>query len=373
MDGQQYKYFAFISYNSNDAKWARKIQRKLEHYRMPAALCNKKGWVKNPPIQPVFFAETDIQPGPLDKELKQRLEQSRYLIIVCSPNSAKSHWVGKEIQYFINLQRECNIHLFIIEGIPYSNDINTECIHPAIKLSGIPEILGVNVNEKIYKWHLLNTERAYVQLITKLLGVEFDSIWNRHKRILVRKILALFISLISVLLLFYLFAIPIKLNIKLVDDNHHLPTFNNAEIIVNQSHYPIPLLDTCLVVDIPGYYKIKPYNITFQSKYYVTQSYDYTYQWKSYHNIIIKLLRDNTFAIYAGKVISEDRYPLPKVCVTIANNYQVYTNNHGEYKIILPIEQQDVAQKISIFKEGYIPITKEEIPSENAIFVLFSK
>lgn len=59
--GQSYKHFAFISYNTKDAKWARKIQRKLEHYRMPTTLCNQKGWAKNPPIQPVFFAETDIQ------------------------------------------------------------------------------------------------------------------------------------------------------------------------------------------------------------------------------------------------------------------------------------------------------------------------
>jgi hypothetical protein len=125
------------------------------------------------------------------------------------------------------------------------------------------------------------------------------------------------------------------------------------------------------VIDIPGYYKMKPYNITFQSKYYETQSLDYAYQWRSYHNITINLLRDNTFAIYAGVVINENREPLPKVCVTIANKYQVYTNKQGEYKIILPIEQQDVVQRINIFKEGYIPITKEEIPSDNAIFVLF--
>lgn len=368
---EEYKYFAFISYNSNDTKWARRIQRKLEHYRMPTTLCKQRGWSKNPPIQPVFFAETDIQPGPLDKELKQRLEQSRYLIIICSPNSAKSHWVGKEIQYFIDLQRESNIHLFIIEGIPYSGDINTECIHPSIKNSGIPEILGVNVNEKIYKWQFLNKERAYVQLITKLLGVEFDSIWNRHKRFLFRKILSISLSLIGMLFLFYLFAIPVKLNIQLIDDNHHLPISYNSEIILNQSHYPILSLDTCFVIDLPGYYKIKPYKLTFKSQYYVSQSFDYRYLWGPYHNITINLLRDSTFAVYAGVVINENRDPLSGVCVTIANNHQFFTNKQGKYRITLPIEQQDVIQKIRIFKEGYIPITKEEIPSDNAIFVLF--
>ena len=367
---QIYKYFAFISYNSKDAKWARNIQRKLEHYRMPTTLCNEKGWTKNPPIQPVFFAETDIQPGPLEKELRQRLYQSQYLIIICSPNSARSLWVGKEIQYFIELKREANIHLFITEGIPYSCDPDTECIHSAIKDSGIPEILGVNINEKIYKWQFLNTERAYVQLITKLLGVEFDVIWNRHKRILLKKLLSVILTAISILLLFYIFAVPIKLNIKLIDEHHHLPNYNNAEIIVDQSHYPISSLDTCIVVEIPGYYKIKSYNITFQSKYYVQQSLRFSFQWKSHQYIKLELLRDNTFAIYAGVVINENRVPLTGVCVTVADNYRAYTDIQGKYKIILPVEQQRVSQKINFSKEGYSSITKEEIPSSNATFVL---
>lgn len=39
-----------------------------------------------------------------------------------------------------------------------------------------------------YPW--VNRERAYVQLITKLLGVEFDSIWQRHKRLMRQRIAA---------------------------------------------------------------------------------------------------------------------------------------------------------------------------------------
>lgn len=57
--GQTYKYFAFISYNSNDAKWVQKIQRKLEHYRMPTTLCNKKEWTKTP----AHSYATDIEPS----------------------------------------------------------------------------------------------------------------------------------------------------------------------------------------------------------------------------------------------------------------------------------------------------------------------
>ena len=59
-----YKYFAFISYNSKDIKWGKRLQRKLEEYKMPAALCSERGWERRP-IKPIFFAATDIQPGGL--------------------------------------------------------------------------------------------------------------------------------------------------------------------------------------------------------------------------------------------------------------------------------------------------------------------
>ncbi len=68
---QEYKYFAFISYNSKDTEWGKRVQQKLETYRMPATLCNEHGWDRTP-IKPVFFAPTDIQPGGLTEELQER-------------------------------------------------------------------------------------------------------------------------------------------------------------------------------------------------------------------------------------------------------------------------------------------------------------
>lgn len=40
------RYFAFISYNTKDIEWGKKVQRKLEHYRMPATLCSEHGWIR---------------------------------------------------------------------------------------------------------------------------------------------------------------------------------------------------------------------------------------------------------------------------------------------------------------------------------------
>lgn len=110
-----FKYFAFISYSSKDTVWGKKLQKKLEDYRMPATLCREHGWDRKP-IKPVFFAPADIQPCGLTEELQERLKASRHLIVICLSNSARSEWVGKEIEYFHSLERTKNVQFFIVDG-----------------------------------------------------------------------------------------------------------------------------------------------------------------------------------------------------------------------------------------------------------------
>ena len=232
---QQFKYFAFISYSTHDTKWGKRIHKKLESYSMPATLCSKHGW-KRKPLNPIFFAPYDIQPGGLTEELKNRLRQSRNLIVICSPNSAQSYYVGLEIEFFHQLGRTKNIHFFIIDGVPNSGDKFTECFNPKVKQLGIPEILGANIHEKVYRWPWLNRERAYVQIVTKLLGVEFDSIWQRHRRMLRQRIAIWFIGLAAVLAALigtWLTNRPVDVEVSLKETSVHnknLPPLHNAVV-----------------------------------------------------------------------------------------------------------------------------------------------
>lgn len=235
MKQQEYKYFAFISYNSLDYRWGKRIQKKLERYRMPATLCSKYGWKKNP-MRPVFFAPTDIQPGGLTSELQERLKASRNLIVVCSPNSARSEWVGKEIAFFHQLGRTEQIHFFIVDGIPHSGNEDTECFNPIVNELGLPEILGANIHEKIYRWPWLNRERACVQLITKLLGVEFDSIWQRHKRMLIRQVVTWILGVVAILIslvVVWHYNQPVDIQLSLQEQsikNQNLPPLHDAVV-----------------------------------------------------------------------------------------------------------------------------------------------
>ena len=234
---QQFQFFAFISYNSHDTAWGKRLQKKLEGYRMPATLCSEHCWERKP-IKPVFFAPTDIQPGGLTEELQERLKASRNLIVICSPRSAQSEWVGKEIAFFHSLGRTKDIHFFIIDGIPHSGNPATECFNPVVDTLGLPEILGANIHEKIYRWPWLNRERAYVQLITKLLGVEFDSIWQRHKRLLRQKIAAWTMGIVLVLAALvgvWLSNQPIDVSVSLNETTAHndnLPPLRDAVVTI---------------------------------------------------------------------------------------------------------------------------------------------
>jgi len=167
-----FEYYAFISYKREDEKWAKWLQNKLEGYKLPAVI--RKEVPRLPKrIRPIFRDKTDLGAGMLTESLRKELEKSRYLIVICSPQSAKSEWVGKEITTFVEIGRADSIIPFIVAGEPNCNN-EQECFHPVIK-EKIPDVLGINVNE-------IGKQQAFVKVAARLLDLRFDALWNRFLR-----------------------------------------------------------------------------------------------------------------------------------------------------------------------------------------------
>ena len=168
------EFYAFISYKREDEKWAKWLQDKLEHYKFPTNLNGRTDLPKN--IRPTFRDVTDLKPGLLAEEINNALCNSEWLIVVCSPRSAKSPWVCKEAQTFIDLGRADHIIPFVIEGAPFSNDTTTECYPEALlNLTGSKELLAANVNEG-------GRDYAAVKVVAKMFDLKPDTLWQRFER-----------------------------------------------------------------------------------------------------------------------------------------------------------------------------------------------
>ena len=192
----QYEYFAFISYKREDEKWAKRLQKKLESYRLPIALRKENPALPNK-IRPVFRDQSELSGGNLKTEIEKGLNSSKYLIVICSPHSAKSTWVSKEVQHFISQGREEYIIPFIIGGTPNAINPEDECFPEGLRqLTGEKEILGININE-------MGRDVAIIKVIARMFSLRFDSLWQRFRRIKRKRMI-----IISTLILFlWLFAI----------------------------------------------------------------------------------------------------------------------------------------------------------------------
>ena len=174
VDGK-YEYFAFISYKEEDAEWAKWLQRKLEHYKLPTTLRKENPQLPER-ISPIYEYKSEAGGGRLKEVIWKGLTSSEYLIVICSPRAIKSDWLNNGIRYFVESGREENIIPFIVEGKPKSANPEEECFpSELLKLTGDRELRGININE-------MGRDAAAVKVASVLLGLKFDNLWRRYER-----------------------------------------------------------------------------------------------------------------------------------------------------------------------------------------------
>ena len=98
------KYAAFISYchRELDSAVAARLHTLLERFRIPRELAKARG---SKTVGRVFRDREELPiSGDLAGSIREALDAADFLIVVCTPDTPKSFWVQKEIEYFLSIK-----------------------------------------------------------------------------------------------------------------------------------------------------------------------------------------------------------------------------------------------------------------------------
>lgn len=218
-DLPKYSYKAFISYSHNDRKWSEWLHKKLEGYRLPKSLLkerlNEEG--DEGRLHPIFRDREELPAHEnMTDKILEAISVSEYLIVVCSPHSARSFMVNEEIREFRKLNGNKNILCLIASGRPSAfnyhsiedyrdkNDLPLEaCFPPAlfetdIDLTGLPTSSSNPLAADVRAGGD-GKKNAYLKIAAGILNVQLGELVRRDFIKRQRQIISAFLLSLSVI------------------------------------------------------------------------------------------------------------------------------------------------------------------------------
>ncbi len=134
------RYCAFLSYSHADEAVAGWLHDALEKFRTPASLAGRMTHNGAIPkrLTPIFRDRHELPASDnLATGIREALDSSRFLIVLCSPAAAASRWVNAEIDMFKRHRPDGCVLAAIVAGEPFASDIQgreaEECLPPALR------------------------------------------------------------------------------------------------------------------------------------------------------------------------------------------------------------------------------------------------
>ena len=184
-------YYAFLSYSHRDSATADWLHRELERFRVPAALAGRStaNGITPKRLIPVFRDRHELAAGhDLGTEIRAALAASQFLVVLCSPAAAQSHWTNAEIDTFKRTRPDGCVFAAIIDGEPFASDMPgreaEECFPPALRhqydrrgrsTARRAEPLAADFRETGDGKRL-----AFLKLVAGMLGVGLDDLVHRE-------------------------------------------------------------------------------------------------------------------------------------------------------------------------------------------------
>ncbi len=360
-------YTAFISYNSKDDRWAKWLQQKLESYNIPVVIRNEKDDVvkreKKPEKLRVFRYRADLNTVSLNEGLARELDDARWLIVICSPNSAKSTWVGKEIQHFIDTGKRDHILPFIVSGTSYSGDEN-ECLNPVLK-AAFPtgDILGVNIDDYGDDPRIYRKRKALVRTVSMLIEVPdaYSHLWNRYRMRFLEGVALKVTGTVAIVLLLvgaWHYNAEFDTHIRLIDTtpaNPYLPTPDSLKVVLVLDNEEKTLVltktdGTGTYKNLPGRFVNQEARLSFKAEGF--EPVDTVVTLRRNHEVNLNIHRDDTYGLLAGVIIDENGQPIAGAIVD-AEGVTCLSFEDGSFKLFIPIEKQKPCPHVRISKSGY--------------------
>lgn len=359
-----YRNLAFISYSHRDMAVAKWLQRSLERFRLPTEVHNEID-ARSRYLRPVFRDQSDLNTGILGDELRKNLEESKYLILVCSKNSAQSQWVSDEARAFVEMGRlDRIIPVIIPDGDTKERDLFPIYLREYFERNPDRELLGINLGE-------VGKEKALIRVVSRMLNVSFDSLWKRHQRQRRIRAVSYSVTALFVMSVVYLFAIPVTVRVSVAPESFHLPAPGDVTLNFDGGEYASPVESPCFDdIRVAGYKRFTGIRIIADAQFYEKVDTVIPVGLGVRRSISLDLNRDSTFAIFGGVVYDDDLNPLPGVKVTVAG-YSSATAATGEFSLTLPLELQRAEHEITLCKDGYAEIKREdETPGTALKFIM---
>ena len=220
-----YKYDAFISYRHCDLdKYvAENLHKILENYELPKKLKEKLN-IKGKTFKRVFRDQEELPlSSNLEDPILKALNDSKYLIVICSPRLKDSLWCKKEIETFKKIRGRENIFCVLIEGEP-ADSFPEEVLYDEkeivskdgkVRKEKIPvEPLAADVRGKTKKEVLKKIKEEKLRLAAAMYNIDYDDLRQRHKLRKQKRILttSIIITIACILFTIYSLVMFIKIN-----------------------------------------------------------------------------------------------------------------------------------------------------------------
>lgn len=189
------QYKAFISYSWSDKQWAGWLHRALETYHTPKELVGQpapNGGEVPARLHPIFKDREEEAAGHgITAAIEAGMGASEFLIVICSPRSAQSEWVNREIAWFKRNRDPHKILAVVVDGEPGASFMpgrEAEECFPQALLFKVDDALAVT-NEREdsplaadARYEGDGKNGAKLKVAAAMLGVGLDDLVRRDER-----------------------------------------------------------------------------------------------------------------------------------------------------------------------------------------------